>query len=169
VGAGIGLTLFALVGLLQGSMIGGAIGLGIVNSVLGGPAGPALMSRVIVAASMLAGVTGRAGGVWVGRLLGRTYAETSGVARQALFDAMREIARPFTDALRRALPGVGQIELLWKLHFAVGVMAHTMAGTEHLKFLSGGLCDLTAAGDAAPGRLRHGPGLLPPGPRRLPD
>ncbi len=56
VGAGVGLTLFALVGLLQGSMIGGAIGLGVVNSVLGGPAGTTLLSRVVVGASMLAGI-----------------------------------------------------------------------------------------------------------------
>lgn len=83
----------------------------------------------------------------LGRLLGRTYTETSPVARQAVFERMREIARPFTEALRRALPGVGQIELLWKLHFAVGVMAHTLGGTEHLKFISGGLCDPLAAAD----------------------
>ena len=56
VGAGIGLTLFALIGLLQGSLIGGAIGLGIVNTVFNEAAGPSLLSRVIVAASMLAGV-----------------------------------------------------------------------------------------------------------------
>lgn len=88
-----------------------------------------------------------AGGAALGRLLGRTYTEVSPVARQAFFERMREIARPFTDALRRALPGVGQIELLWKLHFAVGVMAHTMAGAEHLKFISAGLCELSPAGD----------------------
>jgi len=56
VGAGVGLTLFALVGLLQGSLIGGAIGLDIVNSLFSEPAGPSLLSRVIIAASMLAGV-----------------------------------------------------------------------------------------------------------------
>ncbi len=88
-----------------------------------------------------------ADGAALGRLLGRTYSEVSPVARQALFERMREVARPFTEALRRALPGVGQIELLWKLHFAIGVMAHTLAGGEHLKFISGGVCDLTAADD----------------------
>jgi AcrR family transcriptional regulator len=83
----------------------------------------------------------------LGRLLGRTYSEVSPVARQALFERMRDVARPFTEALRRALPGMSQIELLWKLHFAIGVMAHTMGGGEHLKFISGGICDLTAADD----------------------
>jgi AcrR family transcriptional regulator len=88
-----------------------------------------------------------ADGAALGRLLGRTYSEVSPVARQALFERMRDVARPFTEALRRALPGMSQIELLWKLHFAIGVMAHTMGGGEHLKFISGGMCDLTAADD----------------------
>jgi pheromone shutdown protein TraB len=55
-GAGIGLVLFAVVGVLYGSLIGGTMGLGIVNSVLGVAAGATLISRLIVAASMLAGV-----------------------------------------------------------------------------------------------------------------
>ncbi len=55
-GAAIGLVLFALVGLLYGSLIGGTMGLEIVNSVFHETAGPSLLSRVIVAASMLAGV-----------------------------------------------------------------------------------------------------------------
>ncbi|MBI5190564.1 MAG: hypothetical protein HZA22_07800 [Nitrospirae bacterium] len=56
VGAGVGLVMFALFGLLQGSLIGGAIGLDIVNNVFHTPAGTTLLSRVIVGASMLAGV-----------------------------------------------------------------------------------------------------------------
>ncbi len=55
-GAVIGLVLFAVVGILYGSLIGGTMGLGIVNSVLGVAAGTTLLSRMVVAASMLAGV-----------------------------------------------------------------------------------------------------------------
>ena len=55
-GAGIGLVLFLFVGLLYGSLIGGTMGLEIVNSVFHEAAGITLLSRVIVAASMLAGV-----------------------------------------------------------------------------------------------------------------
>ena len=55
-GAGLGLVLFLLVGLLYGSLIGGTMGLEIVNSVFHEAAGVTLLSRVIVAASMLAGV-----------------------------------------------------------------------------------------------------------------
>ena len=90
-GAGVGLTLFALVGLLQGSMIGGAIGLGIVNSVLGGPAGTTLLSRVVVGASMLAGiiVTGiafigiSAGAAWAAGYVIGWLAEPKGAAEHA--------------------------------------------------------------------------------------
>ena len=56
VGAGVGLTLFAFFGLLQGSLIGGAIGLDIVNSMFDPSVQPTLMARVIIGASMLAGV-----------------------------------------------------------------------------------------------------------------
>ncbi len=56
VGAGVGLALFALFGLLEGSLIGGTIGLSIVNSLLDGLNNMTLLSRAIVAASMLAGV-----------------------------------------------------------------------------------------------------------------
>ena len=55
-GAGIGLVLFLFVGLLYGSLIGGTMGLEIVNSVFHEAAVVTLLSRVIVAASMLAGV-----------------------------------------------------------------------------------------------------------------
>lgn len=56
IGAGVGLALFALFGLLEGSLIGGTVGLGIVNSILGGPEEMTLLSRAVVAASMLTGV-----------------------------------------------------------------------------------------------------------------
>ncbi len=86
-------------------------------------------------------------GAAVGRLFGRTYAEPSGPARQAFFELMREISKPFTDAFRRALPGLDQIDLLWRMHFSVGVMAHTLAGAEHLKVISGGQCEATDVED----------------------
>jgi AcrR family transcriptional regulator len=81
------------------------------------------------------------GGGGIGRILGRTYSDPSESARRSFFELMRQVARPFTEAFRRALPGMLQVELLWRIHFAVGVMAHTLAGTHHLRAISGGLCD----------------------------
>lgn len=73
------------------------------------------------------------------KLLGRMYVEPQ--AKQLFLEHMREVARRFTAAFRRALPELPQVELLWRMHFGVGVMAHTLAGTDHLRVLSGGLCD----------------------------
>jgi len=56
VGAGAGLLLFALFGLLPGSLIGGAAGLNIAGWIFGLPVTPGIISRIIVLASMLVGV-----------------------------------------------------------------------------------------------------------------
>jgi hypothetical protein len=56
IGAGIGLVLFALVGLLPGSLLGGAMGLNIVGTLFGYPVAAGVLQRMIVAASMLVGV-----------------------------------------------------------------------------------------------------------------
>jgi len=56
IGAGAGLVLFALFGLLPGSLLGGAMGINIAGWFFGLPLQPGLLSRVIVLASMLIGV-----------------------------------------------------------------------------------------------------------------
>ncbi len=56
IGAGAGLVLFALFGLLPGSLLGGAAGINIAGWLFGLPLEPGLISRVIVFISMLAGV-----------------------------------------------------------------------------------------------------------------
>src|SRR5512144_2096622 len=56
IGAGAGLVLFALFGLMPGSLIGGAMGINIAGSLFGLPLQPGLLSRIIVLASMLIGV-----------------------------------------------------------------------------------------------------------------
>ncbi len=56
IGTGIGLILFVLVGLLSGSLVGGLIGLKVAGLIFGAPLEGALLSRVIVAISMIGGV-----------------------------------------------------------------------------------------------------------------
>lgn len=56
VGAGAGLVLFALIGLLPGSFIGGAVGLSVAGSMFGIPVGEHLMPRMIVGLFMVLGV-----------------------------------------------------------------------------------------------------------------
>ncbi len=55
-GAGVGLVLFAVFGLLPGSILGGAAGIKFAGMLFGLPLDPGIMSRAIVLASMLMGV-----------------------------------------------------------------------------------------------------------------
>lgn len=55
-GAGAGMVLFALFGLMPGSLLGGAMGINIAGWLFGLPLQPGLLSRMIVLASMLMGV-----------------------------------------------------------------------------------------------------------------
>ncbi len=56
VGAGSGLALFAIFGLLPGSLLGGAAGVKLAGMLFGLPLDPGIISRVIVLSSMLVGV-----------------------------------------------------------------------------------------------------------------
>lgn len=55
-GAGAGLVLFALFGLMPGSLLGGAMGINIAGWLFGLPLQPGILSRMIILASMLMGV-----------------------------------------------------------------------------------------------------------------
>ncbi len=55
-GAGSGLVLFALFGLLPGSLMGGAAGIKVAGMLFGLPLEPGLLSRAIVLGSMLLGI-----------------------------------------------------------------------------------------------------------------
>lgn len=58
------------------------------------------------------------------RLMGRIHAE--GMMSQLVQKHFRPTTGRFLAALRRALPGLPQEELMWRVHFMVGAMAHTM-------------------------------------------
>ena len=55
-GAGCGIVLYAIYGLLPGSFLGGVMGLHIAGSIFGTPVASGILSRLIVAASMVSGV-----------------------------------------------------------------------------------------------------------------
>ena len=55
-GAGCGVVLFAVFGLLPGSFLGGVMGLNIAGTLFGVPVASGILSRLIVAASMVVGV-----------------------------------------------------------------------------------------------------------------
>ncbi len=56
IGAGAGVVLFAVIGLLPGSFLGGVIGLNIAGSLFGMPVDSVLLPRLIVGIFMLFGV-----------------------------------------------------------------------------------------------------------------
>ena len=55
IGAGVGIVVFVLFGLLPGSFLGGAIGLSLSGKIFGTPLASQLFSKIIVAASMAFG------------------------------------------------------------------------------------------------------------------
>jgi hypothetical protein len=50
--------------------------------------------------------------------------------------------RKFIAAMRRAMPGRGDVELYWGLNFALAMSHHTIREKERLTKLSEGQCDL---------------------------
>ena len=60
------------------------------------------------------------------QLVGRMHSETNEQFRDAFLGLFAEVGRRFTAALSRALPGVEAEEVMWRLHFVIGSLAHTL-------------------------------------------
>jgi hypothetical protein len=54
---------------------------------------------------------------------------------------LAHVAERFLSAFQRALPGLPLVELVWRLHFVFGAVAHTMSAAKVLRFVSKGMCD----------------------------
>jgi AcrR family transcriptional regulator len=70
------------------------------------------------------------------RLLGRAYADPAPFIRQFLSDQYAVMIARFKDAFGRALPHLPRKELSWRLHFIMGALSYTLAGTDALKIIS---------------------------------
>lgn len=82
-GAGVGVVLFAIFGLLPGSFLGGVMGLNIAGRLFGYPVEPSVLPRIILAVSMLigvmvAGIMFIIGGSTLGWLIGTAVEVTTG-------------------------------------------------------------------------------------------
>jgi hypothetical protein len=62
------------------------------------------------------------------KLLGRTLSEPTHEVQALLVEEFREMAERFSAALRQIFPDAPQEELVWRFHFMVGALAHTVAG-----------------------------------------
>ena len=70
------------------------------------------------------------------RLLGRAYADPAPFIRQFLSDQYAVMIARFKAAFGRALPQLPKKELSWRLHFVMGALSYTLAGTDVLKLIA---------------------------------
>ena len=73
-----------------------------------------------------------------GKLIGRLHSETGGFFIELAKRHFGPAAERFRNALHRALPELAPDQLQWRIHFAVGAMAHTLSCWDQLEALSGG-------------------------------
>lgn len=64
------------------------------------------------------------------RLLGRAYVDPSAEVRTFLSERYAAMIDRFKDAFGRALPELPRPELSWRLHFTLGALSYTLAGTD---------------------------------------
>ena len=81
------------------------------------------------------------GGAKFMRLLGRCFTEPDIKIQAMITRQIETVGERFMPAFQKALPKLPPADLLWRLHFLVGAMAHTMADVERLGQYSDGLCD----------------------------
>lgn len=75
------------------------------------------------------------------RLLGRVYSEPGSELQTLLRELFGEVLQRFSAAISRALPDLPREELMWRVHFMLGAMIHTIADQPSVRALSDGLCD----------------------------
>jgi len=77
-------------------------------------------------------------GLNIGQFLGRLYTEPHDAAKSIIASEMSEIAQRFGRALAKLLPQLSPIEVIWRLHFTIGILAHTLAASAMIQQLSKG-------------------------------
>src|SRR4051794_1698893 len=70
------------------------------------------------------------------RLLGRAYADPAPFIRQFLSEQYAVMIARFKAAFGRALPHLPKRELTWRLHFVMGALSYTLAGTDAIKLIA---------------------------------
>jgi AcrR family transcriptional regulator len=70
------------------------------------------------------------------RLLGRAYADPAPFIRHFLSEQYAVMIARFKAAFGRALPHLPRKELSWRLHFIMGALSYTLAGTDAHKIIS---------------------------------
>lgn len=112
------------------------------------------------------------------RFLGRVMSE-SGEHLEALHAVFREVQLRFFPAFQRALPHLGEEDVLWRIHLMVGSMCNLLMDPARIRLLSQGRCDGSDPAEAvrqlaafAAGGLRAAPAppaTRVPAPSATPD
>ena len=79
----------------------------------------------------------------VGPLMGRVLSNPDLFVDRVFNKHLAPVAERFVAALGRALPESPRAELLWRLHFSIGVMTHSIRWAQILPRITGGVCDVT--------------------------
>ncbi len=101
----------------------------------GGGAGPSLgaVIHAFVAPVIAFGHDQPDRGRAFAQICGRAFSSPDPMLRTVLRGELREVIERFLPTFHRALPQLSREELLWRIHFMVGSMAHTMVGTDMLR------------------------------------
>ncbi|RKY16350.1 MAG: TetR/AcrR family transcriptional regulator [Planctomycetota bacterium] len=73
-------------------------------------------------------------------LVARAQMSADRTVQQQFVSQFDDVAARFGAALARALPGVPQPEIFWRMHFIVGALCHTVVNTPLLELFSQGAC-----------------------------
>jgi hypothetical protein len=76
-------------------------------------------------------------------LIGRILSNPEVFVERVFHKHLAPVSQRFMDALSKALPELPPSELLWRLHFSVGVMTHTMLWGRIYPKITNGVCDIS--------------------------
>jgi len=114
--------------------------LALLEAELAAAGGKPLACERILAALFIPALTlardARRGGADFLRLLGRAYVDPSPALRAFLSERYAPSIGRFKDAFAQALPHLAARELAWRLHFVMGALAYTLAGTDAWKLIA---------------------------------
>lgn len=91
--------------------------------------------RAFVEPALQASMNPKQGGVNFIKLLGRTHAEPGPEVHDFLPRLYDDVKNRYRGALARTLPDLSQEELSWRVHFVIGTIAFTLAGTDALEMI----------------------------------
>jgi AcrR family transcriptional regulator len=76
-------------------------------------------------------------------LIGRILSNPELFVERVFHKHLAPVSQRFIEALSKALPELPPSELLWRLHFSVGVLTHTMLWGRIFPKITNGVCDIS--------------------------